>query len=63
MSDDNCVGLISYCDNSAEGSVGAKIVGKFSNTLASAAGECRIVAWFGPLMAVLVSSMQILLLL
>jgi len=55
-SDDHCVSVISYCDNSVEGSVGSKLIGKLSNTLAAAAGECRIVWWFGPLMAILIIS-------
>merc|ERR1711990_1172035 len=56
VSDDNCVAVISYCDNSVEGSVGSKLIGKISNTLASGAGECRIVWWFWPLLVVLILS-------
>merc|ERR1719483_1659559 len=56
ISDDHCMGGISYCDNS-KGGVGSGLVKKFSSTLSGAVGECRIVAWFGPLIAILIISL------
>merc|ERR1712203_1100667 len=60
VSDSQCMTPISFCDNSKKGTVGAAVASKVSNTLASAMGECAVVSWFGPLIAIIISLIQIL---
>merc|ERR1711936_481132 len=54
ISDSQCMTPISFCDNSKQGTVGAAVASKVSNTVAKLAGECAVVAWFGPLIAIII---------